>query len=646
MRFVAPLVVIGCHAVGDPVLVNHGAIPRTGAVQVATASGHTCARMVDGTVRCWGANHGGELGDGTTIDHHSPVRVVGVEGAIDIAVSDFESCARLASGTVVCWGHREPTAHVVDKLAGASKMSSGRSLDCVRWPSGAVGCDALDTPLASATPSQNCARPGDGTVRCVEHGGRVHIGEIVEVAELRDAECVRRADHTVWCSGSNDFGQLGDGTTSAQREPVRVPGLTDVVQLAAAETHICALRASGTISCWGNDRAGQLGDGRRLVDASPPVTVVGLDHIIQVSAAFDHSCAVRDDGNVACWGSGSGGALGDGLQADRTRPVFVNWAWAPAASRGLPPGRRVTTVAVGGVHTCAALDDGSVRCWGRNDDGQVSGTRSGDSAYATPVVVPGARHVVQLALDLGDSTAVLDDGRLASWGRNQRFFIIIPTGGPVVSWQGHVFSCALHGSGAADCDEPTNQINVSVPNVAQVATSDFIGAVLYTDSTVAYAGHGPNGFPSSSSFVPIAGLTGVVQIATASWTVCARLDNGRVECVGDIEMNDHSAASTPTDMGIRDAIDVFAGPFAMCVRRRDDAVICWGWYGGIDPALDGFSTSPVEIPWLHGARFVALGHRHGCALFPRGLECWGTNENGEVGDGTMDVRPRPVPVRW
>ncbi len=141
--------------------------------------------------------------------------------------------------------------------------------------------------------------------------------------------------------------------------------------------HTCALLAGGKIRCWGENNAGQLGDGT-ATDSPVPVYVADISDAVAVSAGYYHSCAVHRNGQVSCWGSNLKGALG--------LPEDMQWAIAPAVVPGVEDAVDVTT---GSDHTCALLADGRVKCWGDNEHGQLgNGTTS---ASFTPVDVPDIR---------------------------------------------------------------------------------------------------------------------------------------------------------------------------------------------------------------------------------------------------------------
>ena len=143
------------------------------------------------------------------------------------------------------------------------------------------------------------------------------------IAAGGDHSLMLRYDGTVWASGNNGYGQLGDGTTTTRSTPVQVSGLTNITAIAAGWYHSLALRSDGTVWAWGWNGAGQLGDGT-TTDRSTPVQVSSLTNITAIAAGAAHSLAIKSDGTVWAWGNNGAGQLGDGTTTYRTTPVQVS----------------------------------------------------------------------------------------------------------------------------------------------------------------------------------------------------------------------------------------------------------------------------------------------------------------------------------
>jgi hypothetical protein len=275
-----------------------------GAIALAGGRDHTCAVVEGGTVRCWGSNAKGQLGDGTTTDSARPVSVLGLEGAVDVVAGENHTCALLRDGTVRCWGDTE------DSYLGDSGTPGGDAVPVpVEGITGAVGL--------VAGPNATCALLGAAGVSCwgslywgsgsddVAFGAEPTI--IPGTAGARDAAlgeahaCFLLDDGSVACLGRNSEGQLGDGGNDHSRTLVTVRGLRRVAALAAGWYHTCALLDDGSVRCWGENDEGMLGDGS-LEARSVPVAVRHLYQVVALAADDDHTCALRADDSIACWG--------------------------------------------------------------------------------------------------------------------------------------------------------------------------------------------------------------------------------------------------------------------------------------------------------------------------------------------------------
>ena len=135
--------------------------------------------------------------------------------------------------------------------------------------------------------------------------------------------CALKADHTVACWGYNISGQLGNGNTGTDSNvPVPVSNLNDATAVTAGGYHTCALKADQTVACWGENLNGQLGDGT-ATDSNVPMPVSNLDDAAGVTGGTRHTCALKADHTVACWGLNNYGRLGNGGTTNSSVPVLT-----------------------------------------------------------------------------------------------------------------------------------------------------------------------------------------------------------------------------------------------------------------------------------------------------------------------------------
>ncbi|MBS0659772.1 MAG: hypothetical protein JSR82_16145 [Verrucomicrobia bacterium] len=222
--------------------------------------------------------------------------------------------------------------------------------------------------------------------------------------------------------GQNDSGQLGDGSITPRPTPAAVTNTgvlagKTVISLAAGSAHNLALCSDGTLAAWGNNQFGQLGD-NSTTQRSTPVGISGGalagKTVVAVAAGENHSLALCADGTVAAWGSGQLGQLGNGLPFDSSTPVAVSVSGALA-------GKTVVAIAAGRYHSLALCSDGTVAAWGANGSGQLGDNsrinRLSPVAVDTNLVLAG-RTVVAIAAGERHSLALCSDGTLAAWGEN------------------------------------------------------------------------------------------------------------------------------------------------------------------------------------------------------------------------------------
>jgi alpha-tubulin suppressor-like RCC1 family protein len=347
---------------------------------------HACALLEDGSVKCWGSNNHGQLGQGDTGprgalpdsmgDALLPVSLGSGRTARQVAAGGYFSCALLDDGAVKCWGQNA---------------------------SGQLGHD---------TNIQYGDRPGqmgDALPVTALAGPRV-----VQLAAGLNHACALHEDGTVRCWGANESGQLGQGDAVGRGGTYAVGAVPDTrvsalpaVSLGGKALGVfargntsCALREDGSLACWGNNASGQLLVGNTANVGTSPAQMgsalvaanVGSSPVGQLALGPDHGCALLASGQVKCWGAGSFGQLGHGAMTPLGNTSSTVGHLLPHVSLGT--GLTVARLATSAYSSCALFTDGRVKCWGSNilgelglEDGNWRGDNPGEMGDALPFTV-------------------------------------------------------------------------------------------------------------------------------------------------------------------------------------------------------------------------------------------------------------------
>lgn len=339
---------------------------------------HTCALSTDHTVWCWGQNLAGQLGDGTTTDRPTRVRVGTASDWATLDSGYFTSCATKTDGTAWCWGFngagqlgdgtttQSSTPVQVGADAGWSSLDGGNQHTCGIRTDGTAWCWGHNDvgQLGTITPSHFIATP-------VQVGSATTWSSIS--AGVADT-CAVRLDGTAWCWGGNVDGQHGDGTTEGHTAPVQVGSGTTWATISVGAYHVCATRTDGTAWCWGRNTAGQLGIGS--TDPVRVPTQVGVETTwTSVSAGDLNTCGTQASGAAYCWGNDGAGQLGDGERgpASLTPALVVD-------------GHAWRSVGASGNTTCGLTTAGAAYCWGSGHSGERGDGAGGFEPTPRPVL--------------------------------------------------------------------------------------------------------------------------------------------------------------------------------------------------------------------------------------------------------------------
>ena len=285
----------------------------TGVVELRADGDATCARLGDGTVRCWGS---GPLGQAASLVG-VPLLVPGVTGATGLLLGRDAGCALTASGPR-CWGRGVRPPPSDDEL-----QSRIEAAGCEDDASAIVAAHHAVAVLPGEVAAPVLPLGGDGSLPCALasgavtcDGARLAVKDVVALETFSRSACALTRGGRVWCWGRNPSGQLGTGkpTEAPQPRPSQVPGLAGVTQLSGNRGGICALLKGGRVRCWGASNGGWMtGAPGPDCDGScvaTPTEVPGLTGVRQIAKGANHACALLADASVVCWGNNDQAQLG------------------------------------------------------------------------------------------------------------------------------------------------------------------------------------------------------------------------------------------------------------------------------------------------------------------------------------------------
>ncbi|MFT3693183.1 MAG: hypothetical protein QM831_08580 [Kofleriaceae bacterium] len=595
----------------QPVMVKN----LTGVTQIIAGSAHTCA-IANGGVSCWGANGYGQLGDGTNNDSKFPVAVGGLTGVGAIAAGGNTSCA-IANGKLSCWGDGEN-----------GQLANGAN-------------DDHNTPVAITTPADAL---------------NVSLGD--------DFVSVTLVDGTVWSSGDNNRGRLGDsGVEQGTNTFVKTAIGQDVTSIAAHSGHACAVDTAHAGWCWGYDYDGEFFDFDSTEHYSP---ISSVSSVVKMAVGEDHTCALTTQNQIVCVGYNGWGQLGDGKRTSEPTPQDTMATDA-------------TAVFAGGYETCVLHADKSTSCAGNGTSGQLGDGGQGFVDTLTPntgftnVVKMSQSENVSCALDAAGAVRCAGIDYYSQLGDESGYRSSIPVLvhnlPPAIDLSvGVNTGCAALGAAGAMCwgygadgqlGTGNNEyvqggaVKVAMPltDAEQVAVGDSFACALTNAKTVYCWGNSYVTGMNTNAPIAIAGLTGVTQITAKSGHVCA-LSGTTAYCwgynnFGQVGNGTTNSTSTPTAvlMGVS-RID--AGNSHTCAIKTDNTVWCWGtnYQGQLGNGTYADSHVPVQVTALTGTpTSISAGSSHTCAVTSTGTFCWGGDIWGELAIGVSDwLTPRGVTI--
>lgn len=600
---------------------------------LAVGNAMACALDVAGTAYCWGADYYWQQGDGDGMYSFaaSAEPVVGGHTFQQIAGGGDLICALDVAGQAYCWG---------DNWAGGV----GNGTTDGNWydePSPVVG--------------------GHTFTRIALNG--YHVCGIDEAG-------------AAWCWGYGDYDQLGDGLGTSSGTPVEVSGSLTFTDIAPGWFHTCGLSSGNQVYCWGDNSDHQFGDGTTTSSTTPTLGANG-ELFENIDMDWWGGCGVKADGTGMCWGYNAGGRIGDGTVTDAPSPVTVTgeYAW-----RSLNPNNGWTCgLTTGGTITCAGVG-------GAGSTGQGSFT-----TVTTHTAIASAESFVAVDGEVNAACGLATSGNVLCWGSSGAAGIDLFTRTPdpvgidarSVAISG-AYSCALQGTGTAWCwgsngsgqlgDGTTDHTDSPVQVTGGVAFSALatgwghtcgIGvadslAYCWGDNSNGQIGDGTSGNTAPPVTATSGGVKFVDVTAGAEFT-CGLSTGGQAYCWGDnrsgqagdtTALVDTVAVPTPVDTDSF-FVAVTAGNYHACALTGAGQAWCWGENAhgelGATTTEDCNGTACSSIPVLVSGELtfdtLSAGGGHTCGITAAGdAYCWGTNAEGELGDGTTTDSSTPVLV--
>ncbi|MFM6930498.1 MAG: RCC1 domain-containing protein [Bdellovibrio sp.] len=514
--------------------------------QFATSGNASCI-IIGGVLKCWGENSTGSVGDGTTVTKPNPV--------------------------------------VINGGTSYSKVSMNSS--------GAV-----------------CAITGTGVLKC-------------------------------W--GSNYSGSVGDGTTLQRNAPVIIDGGQAYSEIATGFRHTCGITNTNVLKCWGDNSKGELGDGTTTNSTTPKViTVAGVTFAKVAAGGYNgggyHTCAISTDGDLYCWGSNSKGELGDNTTTDNATPGLID------------SGTKYALVKLGGYSTCGITTTGVLKCWGSNASGLL-GDGTLVATRLVPTTIDAGQNYLDVAISDVSTCGVTSSNKMKCWGDNTYYNLgnWTKTGSrlPIAIDSNENYSSVFVNGGALNA-APSSACGVTTTgglkcwgnNNGQMVfeNSSRFNSIRQISQSLTFSKFSVGEFsmcgitPSNSLYCWGANNTGQVGDRTQiNRDYAVLIDPNTKYSMVDVG----SSSNSSTDTGYA------------CAITTTNELKCWGLNDN-SKLGDGTTTTKMKPKVIdYGVQYstVSVGSIHTCAVTTDGiLKCWGANAKGQLGIGSTTAKSTPTVV--
>lgn len=675
-------------AFSSPVLIalSYEKLPKNGSGSDRGAA----AISINNYLVAWGRNIYGEVGDGTTTKVTGP-KIIGTLTWSEVSQGSEFTTAIRSDNTLWTWGYNGfGQLGQGDTTNRSSPVQVGTLSDYSTVTAGYAETFFIRNGTLWAVGRNNAGQLGDGTT--VDKSSPIQIGTLntwssVFTTSLYSAFAIK-TDGTLWSWGSNQYGQLGDGTTISKSSPIQIGTLTGWANVSNGGSGAVAVRTNGTLWAWGDNFFGQLGDGT-TVSKSSPVQIGTLTNWSRGSLGQTHALATKTDGTVWVWGGNANGELGLGNLTNRSSPVqlgtLTNWSgavasvtksfflntskeiWAcgnNAVGEGIPPyaglgaaspapvsipvqvGTVTTWSDISGSYDYSLLRRTNNSLWsaGTNTSGQLGQGDTTDNYYIRQVGT--LTNWSQISGANAASYARKTDGTIWAWGSN--------------TWGNLGQSNTTPYSSPVQIGTLTNWSYIKVGNQSVTVSA------VKTDGTLWSWGRGSDGQTGLGDTIDRSSPTQVGTLTNWAYSYNAsqlsmfvKTDNTLWACgqgTGGSAVGDAGGVSRSSPVQIGTGYSgLMAGTYVnngcYLAQKTDNTIVGWG-YGYTGPS-DVSNTAPAYIYLIGTSSPVQIGalsnwssnaNQFNRVKTDGTLWGWGSNSNGQIGTGDTADRLSPTQV--
>jgi len=637
----------------------------------------TCAIDTNQQLWCWGENTYSQLGNDTKQNSASPVRIPGDAQWKTVDSGPYRNCGIQSEGSLWCWGwyvgeeiFNTETSISKPKQLGIDtdwqSVSLGNDHGCglktnnTMWCWGSIVGSPDNTVLTKPTQITNdsdwhfisagfthtCAIKISGSLWCWGNNTSGQIGNNqtdietfvnvpkrisddtywLDVSTGISHTCALKNDHSLWCWGDNEYGQLGNNSQNRQYKPHKIGNKKDWVNIVAEADHSCASNRAGNIYCWGLNYRAELGIGGTprlgFQDSYLPILTNDSTDWLKIAVGYEHSCAYNTSNSIFCWGSVFEWQPGFTVEKDKAIPTEVVgerdwqsvhtsnsgesicgikhdatlWCWGRGIEGQFGNGTQGANhysleptpvsessqwqqVALGWTHICAIKLDGSLWCWGETANGKVGiGEEELNPIEPIPKQVGFETDWISIALGERHSCGIRSDNSLWCWGSNKETQLGIEVNDDVFDYYA-----------------PTQVDTINDWNTISLGSEHSCGIKL--DKT-GWCWGDNSYYQTSTSEESVSQITEILP--NAKWN------------------------------------QITTGYISTCGIKEDQSLMCWGYndVGQLGAAHQSPYATPdlvgIDIQWKH----VGIGYQHACGIqADNTIWCWGTNSVGALGDG-------------